>query len=95
VSNQNILEVKDLHVSFDTRRGEVRAVNGLSFEVKAGETLGIVGESGSGKSVSMSAVMGLVRDANVRISGEVLFKGENLLARSDELSFKPRAFDRG
>ena len=84
MSNQNILEVKDLHVSFDTRRGEVRAVNGLSFEVKAGETLGIVGESGSGKSVSMSAVMGLVRDANVRISGEVLFKGENLLARSDE-----------
>ncbi len=83
VPKENILEVRDLHVSFDTRRGEVRAVNGLSFELRAGETLGIVGESGSGKSVSMNAVMGLVRDANVRISGEVLFKGENLLARSD------------
>ena len=83
VSNQNILQVKDLHVSFDTRRGEVRAVNGLSFELKAGQTLGIVGESGSGKSVSMNAVMGLVRDANVRISGEVFFKGENLLAKSE------------
>ena len=41
--NKNILEVKDLHVSFDTRRGEVRAVNGLSFELEAGKTLGIVG----------------------------------------------------
>jgi len=84
VSNENILEVKDLHVTFNTRRGPVRAVNGLSFELKAGETLGIVGESGSGKSVSMNSVMGLVRDANVRISGEVLFKGENLLKLSDE-----------
>ena len=84
MSNENILEVKDLRVSFDTRRGEVRAVNGLSFELQRGQTLGIVGESGSGKSVSMNAVMGLVRDANVRISGEVIFKGEDLLARSDE-----------
>ena len=81
---ENILEVKDLHVSFDTRRGEVRAVNGLSFELQAGQTLGIVGESGSGKSVSMNAVMGLVRDSNVRISGEVFFKGEDLLKRTDE-----------
>jgi len=84
VHSENLLEVKDLRVSFDTRRGEVKAVNGLSFELKAGETLGIVGESGSGKSVSMNAVMGLVRDANVKISGEVFFKGENLLTRSDE-----------
>ncbi|MEI6763476.1 MAG: ABC transporter ATP-binding protein [Actinomycetes bacterium] len=82
--NKNILEVKDLHVSFDTRRGEVRAVNGLSFELEAGKTLGIVGESGSGKSVSMNAVMGLVRDSNVKISGEVFFKGEDLLKRSDD-----------
>jgi len=84
VHNKNILEVKDLHVSFDTRRGEVRAVNGLSFELEAGKTLGIVGESGSGKSVSMNAVMGLVRDSNVKISGEVFFKGEDLLKRSDD-----------
>jgi peptide/nickel transport system ATP-binding protein len=84
LNNKNILEVKDLHVTFDTRRGEVRAVNGLSFELEAGKTLGIVGESGSGKSVSMNAVMGLVRDSNVRISGEVYFKGEDLLKRSDD-----------
>ena len=82
--NHNILEVKDLHVTFNTRRGAVRAVNGLTFELEAGKTLGIVGESGSGKSVSMNSVMGLVRDANVEITGEVLFKGENLLSLSDE-----------
>lgn len=84
MSNKNILEVKDLHVTFETRRGPVRAVNGLSFELKAGETLGIVGESGSGKSVSMNSMMGLVRDANVRISGEVHFKGTNLLTLNDD-----------
>lgn len=88
--NENILEVKDLRVSFDTRRGEVKAVNGLSFELKAGQTLGIVGESGSGKSVSMNAVMGLIRDSNVRISGEVLFKGEDLLKRTDDQMRKIR-----
>lgn len=88
--NENILEVKDLRVSFDTRRGEVKAVNGLSFELKAGQTLGIVGESGSGKSVSMNAVMGLIRDSNVRISGEVLFKGEDLLKRTDDQMRKVR-----
>jgi len=90
VHSKNILEVKDLHVSFDTRRGEVRAVNGLSFELEAGKTLGIVGESGSGKSVSMNAVMGLVRDSNVKISGEVFFKGEDLLKRSDDEMRKVR-----
>ena len=82
-SSEKLLEVRDLKVSFDTRRGEVRAVNGLSFELAKGETLGIVGESGSGKSVSMNAVMGLLRDSNVRISGEVYFNGENLLQKDD------------
>jgi len=83
VSN-NLLEVKNLHVTFNTRRGLVRAVNDLSFELKKGQTLGIVGESGSGKSVSMNAVMGLLRDSNVSISGEVFFNGEDLLMKSDE-----------
>jgi len=82
-SSEKLLEVRDLKVSFDTRRGEVRAVNGLSFELAKGETLGIVGESGSGKSVSMNAVMGLLRDSNVRISGDVFFNGENLLQKND------------
>ena len=81
---EKLLEVKDLNVAFATRRGIVQAVNNLSFTLNKGETLGIVGESGSGKSVSMNSVMGLVRDSNVTISGEVLFNGADLLQKSDE-----------
>lgn len=78
-----LLEVKDLNVTFRTRKGLVHAVNNLSFAIDAGEVLGIVGESGSGKSVSMSAVMGLINDGNAEISGEVLFKGQDLLKKND------------
>ena len=78
-----LLEVKNLSVTFRTRKGLVRAVNSLSFSIDAGEVLGIVGESGSGKSVSMGAVMGLIKDDNVEITGEVLFQGEDLLKKSD------------
>ena len=81
---EKLLEVKDLNVAFATRRGVVQAVNDLSFTLNKGETLGIVGESGSGKSVSMNSVMGLVRDSNVTISGEVFFNGSDLLKKSDE-----------
>jgi peptide/nickel transport system ATP-binding protein len=81
---EKLLEVKDLNVTFSTRRGLVKAVNHLSFSLGKGETLGIVGESGSGKSVSMNAVMGLVRDSNVNISGSVKFNGIDLLTQSDE-----------
>jgi peptide/nickel transport system ATP-binding protein len=79
-----LLEVSNLSVTFNTRRGDVRAVNDLSFVLRKGETLGIVGESGSGKSVSMNAVMGLLRDLNASISGQVRFNGRELLALPDE-----------
>jgi len=82
--SEKLLDVKNLHVTFETRRGNVRAVNDLSFSLNKGETLGIVGESGSGKSVSMNAVMGLLRDANAKISGEVFFNGKDLLKQNDE-----------
>lgn len=82
--SNSLLEVKNLCVSFTTRRGTVRAVNDLSFNLRHGEILGIVGESGSGKSVSMGAVMGLVRDLNATISGQVLFNNADLLLKSDE-----------
>ena len=79
-----ILDVRDLTVTFDTDDGTVHAVDGVSYTVGAGETLGIVGESGSGKSVSSLTVMGLTRSSNAHITGEVHFGGRDLLKLSDE-----------
>ncbi len=72
-----LLEVDNLQVSFKTPDGIVQAVRGVSFQVDAGQTLGIVGESGSGKSVSTQTIMGLTRGA--QISGRALFQGRDLL----------------
>jgi peptide/nickel transport system ATP-binding protein len=81
-----LLEVKDLKVHFNTDDGVVKAVDGVSFSVQPGETLGIVGESGSGKSVSSLTVMGLVTSKQAQISGEVVFQGVDLLKLpSDEM----------
>ncbi len=74
-----LLEVNDLTVHFSTVDGVVRAVDGISFDIRRGEVLGVVGESGSGKSVSFLTVMGLVNSRQADISGEVVFKGRNLL----------------
>jgi peptide/nickel transport system ATP-binding protein len=79
-----LLEIKDLRVHFDTDDGLVKAVDGVSYTVDRGQTLGIVGESGSGKSVSSLTVMGLTRSPNTRISGQILFEGRDLLQASDE-----------
>jgi oligopeptide/dipeptide ABC transporter ATP-binding protein len=74
-----LLEVRDLKVSFRTDDGVVRAVDGVSLTLQAGETLGIVGESGSGKSVTMMSVMRLITDPNAHFEGEVLYKGRDLM----------------
>jgi peptide/nickel transport system ATP-binding protein len=79
-----LLEVRDLTVHFETEDGLVRAVDGVSYTVDRGQTLGIVGESGSGKSVSSLTVMGLTRSRNAHISGQVLFNGKDLLTASDD-----------
>ncbi len=81
-----LLEVEDLRVHFKTDDGVVKAVDGISYSVEAGQTLGIVGESGSGKSVSSMTVMGLTRAKNAQISGSIRFDGKELLtATEDEL----------
>jgi peptide/nickel transport system ATP-binding protein len=74
-----LLEVKDLRVHFPTDDGLVKAVDGVSYTVQPGETLGIVGESGSGKSVSSLTVMGLITRKQANIEGEVIFQGQDLL----------------
>lgn len=77
--NEVLLQVKNLHTYFKTRNGTVKAVNDVSYELRAGRTIGIVGESGSGKSVSAMSILRLL-DANGYIAGgEVLFRGQNLV----------------
>jgi oligopeptide/dipeptide ABC transporter ATP-binding protein len=78
------LSVEDLRVEFATEDGIVHAVDGVSFDLHAGEILGIVGESGSGKSVTAQTVMGLTRSPNASISGSVRFHGNDLVAASEE-----------
>lgn len=76
---KTLLEVKDLRVSFFTPAGEVKAVGGISYDIKYGEVMGIVGESGSGKSVEAYSIMGLLQSPGKVIGGKVLFEGEDVL----------------
>jgi len=78
MNSEYLLEVNNLHTSFFTDSGEVKAVNGVTFSLKPGEIMGIVGESGSGKSVTAYSVMQILADTGRITEGEVLFKGENL-----------------
>lgn len=81
---KKILEVKDLHISFDTFAGKVHAIRGVSFDLYEGETLAIVGESGSGKSVTTRSVMRLLsNNANID-NGQILFKGEDIVKKSEK-----------
>jgi peptide/nickel transport system ATP-binding protein len=88
-----LLEVKDLKVHFETDDGIVKAVDGISYSIDSGQTLGIVGESGSGKSVSSLTVLGLTRARNSTISGQILFDGKDLLQSSDSDLRKIRGDD--
>ena len=77
-----LLEVRDLRTSFRTDDGVVKAVDGVTFAVEKGKTLGIVGESGCGKSVTCLTIMGLNNPRNTMSSGEASFKGDNLIGMS-------------
>lgn len=82
---EKILEVKDLHVSFQTYAGEVKAVRGVNFDIKEGETIGIVGESGCGKSVTAKSIMKLLPNNSVKYKqGSIEFNGKNLLGNSEK-----------
>ncbi len=79
-----LLEVEDLHVEFPTEDGLVHAVDGISYAVAPGRTLGIVGESGSGKTVSSLTTIGLTRTQGARVSGKIRFEGRDLVGLSDD-----------
>ena len=82
----SVLDVEDLAVTFQSEAGDVAAVRGISYQVRAGEVLGVVGESGSGKSVSSLAIMGLL-PVNAQVTGSVRFRERDLIGQSDrELS---------
>ena len=83
-SSGALLSVRDLKVTFPTEDGLVKAVDGLTFDLRAGETLGIVGESGSGKSVTSQAIMGLHRGSRAKVEGQIVFDGRDLLKIVDE-----------
>ena len=79
-----LLEVKDLKTYFYTDEGVVKSVDGVSFSVDKGETLGVVGESGCGKSITSMSIMQLIGKPGKIVNGEIDFKGENLLNKDKE-----------
>jgi len=80
----SLLEIQDLKVHFHTEDGVVKAVDGASFSVEKGQTLGIVGESGCGKSVANMTILGLTRAPTTSIEGRILLEGEDLIQASPE-----------
>ena len=88
-----LLEVKDLHTFFRTKKGIVKAVNGVSYSVDAGRTLGVVGESGSGKSVSAMSILRLLDGNGYIDSGEILFDGKDLTKISNNEMYHVRGND--
>ena len=79
-----MLEVKDLHTSFFTPAGEVKAVNGISFNLDSGKVLGIVGESGSGKSVTAYSILQILSHPGRIVSGSIKFRGQELVGAGEE-----------
>jgi oligopeptide/dipeptide ABC transporter ATP-binding protein len=83
-NNEILLDVKDLQTYFFTDDGVVKAVDGMSFTIRRGEVLGLVGESGCGKSVASLSIMRLIDKPGKTVGGEILFKGEDLLKKTEE-----------
>ena len=83
-TNQKVLEVKNLRISFKTNSGTVKAVRGISFDLYKGRTLAIVGESGSGKSVTSKAILGILANNKIVEDGQIIFDGKDLLKINEE-----------
>lgn len=91
---EKLIEVKDLHVTFNTFGGTVQAVRGVNFYVNKGETLAIVGESGCGKSVTSNAIMRLIPEPPGKITnGQIIFKNQDLVKLSDKKMRSIRGLD--
>ncbi len=84
IENKKLLEIENLKVSFFTPAGEVKAVDGISYNLNRGEVMGIVGESGSGKSVGAYSIMGLLQSPGEVVGGSVFFDGEDILKKTDK-----------
>lgn len=93
MTKQTLIDVKDLRTHFQTERGGVTAVDGVSFHVEEGEILGVVGESGCGKSVTAQSLLRLLDERNTEYEGDVNFRGENLLELSKARMDKIRGND--
>ena len=78
-----LLEVKNLHTYFFTKKGTVKAVNGVDFAIESGKTLGIVGESGSGKSVTSFSILNLLEHPGEIVKGEIVFEGKDIVNYDD------------
>ncbi len=89
-SNNILLSIKELQTYFYTSRGIIRAVDGISLDIKEGEIVGIVGESGCGKTVSALSILRLVSEPGKIVSGEIIYRGRNLLSLEDKEMRKVR-----
>jgi oligopeptide/dipeptide ABC transporter ATP-binding protein len=85
-----LLEVRDLKTHFFTRRGVVKAVNGVSFDIMPGETLGLVGESGSGKTMTVTSILKLLPRGAQILSGSIVFEGEEIVTKTEKEMAKIR-----
>ncbi len=92
---EKILEINNLHTTFFTHIGEVKAVRGVTLEISKGEVLGIVGESGCGKSVTMMSVMGLLPETGKVTNGEIIFEGKNIANFTDKQMMSIRGKEMG